>query len=119
MRVARITKCTCDKCGHQAELLVKAEHDWRRPCDSAGCDGTMHMGGGGTQRFYGNRRFAGEESESITEGFHPDEVETARKHIGPECGQIRDNGTVAFDDRAQQKRYMRRLESLGWVRQGV
>lgn len=119
MRVGRITVCTCEKCGHQAEVFVKAEDRWSRACTASECDGIMRMGGGRAQRFYGNRRFAGEEAVSITEGFHPDEVGTARRHIGPECGQIRDDGTVEFADRGQQKRYMRRLESLGWVREGV
>jgi hypothetical protein len=62
------------------------------------------------QRFYGNRRFAGSEAESITEGFRPYEVPLARKHIT--AGKIHDDGRVEFSDRADQRKFKQQLRQL-------
>jgi hypothetical protein len=112
--IAKIAWCECDKCGKRAELFVKAEHGWQRPCSDPSCTGTMATSAGRDyQLFHGNRRFAGTESESINEGCHPADVATHRKLMGSAADCLRDDGTVHFSDRAEQRKYVRKLREVG------
>lgn len=50
--------------------------------------------------------FTGTKRESITEGFHPKEVERARRVMGDDLGGcIQDDGTVRFRDRDQRTKW--------------
>jgi hypothetical protein len=81
--------CRCDQCG--VEVPVE-----RTPPEAP--------------RFYGDRRFAGEEAFSVTEGFRPYEVPLARKHIT--AGRIHDDGRVEFASRSDQRKFMQQLAQL-------
>lgn len=60
----------------------------------------------------GNREFRGDAQESVTEGWHPDEVGRVQRemtadgdHDAANC--IRSDGSVWFKNRQEQQRYMR------------
>lgn len=57
--------------------------------------------------------FHGQKSESLTEGYHPKEVEKARKLMGGDLGAcIKKDGTVKFRDRDQRTRWDKRRDEL-------
>lgn len=112
----------CPACGHRsANLFFAASEGWARACPG-GCGGTVrpehgYAGGGGrVQRFYGNRRFAGSERESISEGFSPEEYEQACRIYGDIDGvqlvKGEDAVTVYFDDRRAQREFTKRRVAL-------
>lgn len=50
--------------------------------------------------------FTGVKKESMTEGFHPKEVQRARELMGDDLGGcIQDNGSVHFRDRDQRTKW--------------
>lgn len=116
--IARIVPdVRCEQCGHRAHELCFCESaGWERHCPN--CRGVLtptngYAGRERVQLFHGNRRFAGSERISISEGFHPSEVADARRTFGDISGvEIRSNGDVCFDDRASQRRYRQRREAI-------
>lgn len=97
-------KCGCGK-GFSA--FVRASDDWQTKCPDCGEPVHAHQTTLGNIRFYGNRRFAGSEAVSRTEGYRPWEVEAARKGIPGYQHCIRDSGEIVFSDRAEQRGFMR------------
>jgi hypothetical protein len=111
-------KCTC---GFQGEMLFCADEDWKRDCQV--CGKVLTPESKGAQRYYGDRRFAGSEQESVTEGFHPSEVKLAREHMPKSAHCIKDDGRVFFESRSEQKRFMaeqrQAREQIGTVRDAL
>lgn len=59
------------------------------------------------------RRFAGSESYSQQQGFHPSEVKRARRLFrGHFDSNIRDDGRVVFNSRGEQKAFVKRWEEI-------
>jgi putative FmdB family regulatory protein len=82
----------CPECGE------RAEQDWSKKTVSAG---------GAALSFHGGRQ------HSMTEAFHPSEVQEAREMFGERSGAcIQNDGTVQFANRADQKAYMKRKAEI-------
>ena len=109
--VARIAPSSCS-CGWNGQMYFSERAGWTDVCP--GCGKSIRYGGHNapreTKRFYGNRRFAGSESVSQREGFHPSEVAFARKHIT--AGTISDEGDVSFTDRQDQRKFVKQRDRL-------
>lgn len=59
------------------------------------------------------RQFAGSESWSTQQGFHPKEVARARKLLGGKYdSNIHDSGRVQFSSRSEERAFARDLENL-------
>lgn len=58
-----------------------------------------------------DRRFAGSEAMSITEGCHPLEVQANRQLFG-DTVNIDHKGDYSFNDRGQQRRYRKRKDAI-------
>lgn len=100
-------KCEC--CDHAFEEFGWASERYLIRCPKCGADhcqtnyGSPRRKGG----HYGNRRFAGSEAISRTEGFRPFEVKRARKNLKEFQHCIRDDGSVVFADRQEQRQFVR------------
>ncbi len=110
--ISKVAKIKCG-CGHTGDHTFCESENWETPCPKCGkkhnVDGTR---GKRLQDFGGNRRFSGDEQFSVTEGFHPSEVDFARRNM-PKTGHcIMDNGMVRFRDRSTQKAFMREQSAL-------
>lgn len=105
--IAKVTNTAC-QCGYKGSLCFTERENWKRECPD--CGRLIEPGAQGPQRYYGDRRFSGSESESITEGFHPGEVKIARKAMPKSADCIKDDGRVFFESRSQQKTFVRELE---------
>lgn len=105
--IGKIVETDCP-CGFRGELGFYASEDWKRDCPD--CGKVLSPGTNKPQRFYGNRRFSGSECESITEGFHPKEVNLARKNMPKSAHCIREDGRVVFNDRREQREFVRELQ---------
>lgn len=93
------------ECGHQFKAFVCAADEWK--CSCPACGKTVHESDRafGGNRFYGNRRFAEGESISRCQGFRPQEVRRARKNLPQFQHCIRDDGTVVFSDRKEERKF--------------
>lgn len=61
----------------------------------------------------GNRQFFGEQANSLTEGWHPNEVGEVRSLLGDRYGAcVQKDGSVRFSDRDEQRGYSRALAGL-------
>lgn len=110
--ISKIAKIKC-ACGYTGDATFSEDRGWNENCPKCGkthsVDGTR---GKRLQDFGGNRRFSGDEQFSVTEGFHPKEVDFARRNM-PKSGHcIQDSGMVRFRDRATQKAFVRELGTL-------
>jgi len=82
----------CPECGQ------RAEQDWSQK--------TIAPGGAAIS-------FTGQRRASMTEGFHSSEVSEAREMFGEVHGScIKDDGTVEFKNRDEQRGYMRRKAEI-------
>lgn len=98
-------KCSC---GHGFEEFSKTREPRALPCPK--CGATNCEPDFGKCRIVTERQFAGSECESIREGFHPDEVEEARRTF-PDT-TIRDDGTVMWSKRSDITKFNKRREQL-------
>lgn len=98
----------CEPCGHVFKAFVRAADDWKTPCPCCGKQVLESSRGRRTRdSFAGNRRFAGSEAVSRTEGFRPFEVKRARKNLPQYQHCIRDDGSVVFQSRQEQRGFVR------------
>ncbi len=121
--IARTARVKCPACSYSDERLFSEREGWKIDCPDCGKVLTMEDTPKAAARFYGDRRFAGSECESVTEGFHPNEVKLARKHMPKSAGCIKDDGRVFFESRSQQQTFMREQakarEQIGTVRDAL
>jgi len=95
-------------CGHTFEAFSKSAEPRKIACPACrqeNCEPDF-----GKLRIVTERQFAGEECESLREGFHPDEVQEARR-LFPD-NQIRDDGTVVWSKRSDIKKFEKRKREL-------
>lgn len=59
-----------------------------------------------------NTVFAGSQTRSIAEGFHRSSVGEARQLFGDAGNCIRDDGSVHFGDRREQRNFAKRKEQI-------
>lgn len=107
-RIAENIVCPSPECAHRFNQVLYADKGWVCKCPQCGRE--FQRSASGSMRFYGNRRFSGDEAMSVTEGFRPYEVPLARKHIT--AGKIHDDGRVEFADRADQRKFMQQQADL-------
>jgi hypothetical protein len=65
-----------------------------------------------------NRKFTGTESLSVAHGFHPDEVSGARVAVEKAGGSgscIRDDGTVRFTERREERAFTKAMNQIQGV----
>lgn len=108
MKISSISKAECD-CGWTGTLAFFASENWQAPCPTCGkpVEPRRHQ----NTVTDGNRRFSGEAAVSVTEGFHPGEVNLARKLMPSSAALIKDDGRVVFKDSKSVQRYHRELAS--------
>jgi putative FmdB family regulatory protein len=109
-------QCSCKACRFSGEVFAKvAELDdkGRVLCPECGERAaqdwsTKTVGAGGAAR-----SFHGGKQVSLMEGFHPTEVAEARQMFGEKHGQcIRDDGSVQFANREEQRGYAKRKAEI-------
>jgi hypothetical protein len=106
-------KCKCGFHGDAFAKVVELDEQGRVLCPECGerapqdwSNKTIAPGGSAVA-------FAGAKRQSMTEAFHSSEVAEARKLFGETCGAcIRDDGTVSFKDRDEQRKYMKRKAEI-------
>lgn len=101
-------KCTCGYVGEAFAKVAELE-DGKVPCPE--CGALAEQDYPSKRVFNGNREFRGKVQESITEGWHADEVgkvqrEMAANGDADSANCIDAEGNVRFKDRQQQQRYM-------------
>jgi hypothetical protein len=109
MRAARIVNHTCS-CGWTGSVCLKRAAGWAAKCPE--CGKVEKPERPKAPRYYGDRRFAGTERESVMHGFHPDEVGEARRLLPAFQECIRDDGTVQFDSRKQERGFVKAQDAL-------
>jgi hypothetical protein len=107
-KVVRGIKCDC---GETFDACIKASDGWACACPLCGAECNPARLAT-NKRFHGNRRFAGSESVSVTEGFCAHEVPEARRLLPAFQHCIQDNGDVHFASRSEQRGYARATEEL-------
>lgn len=100
--------CKCLNCGHTFETACTHAARADLPCER--CQHPRVEPDFSKTVVRTERRFAGSECESLTEGFHPDEVEEARREF-PDT-TIRDDGTVMWSKRSDLNKYHKRKEEI-------
>lgn len=98
----------CRRCTHEFERSCPHALMLHAPCPSCGSQDIVQVFRTPPMT---ERQFIGDErSRSITEGFHPAEVETARRlYPGHD---IRDNGDVHFTTRSKAKDFQRKKAAI-------
>lgn len=102
----------CLACEHKWERFSKVSE--RLDCSCPLCNGqpVIDIAAQGVPGV-GNPEFHGQKAVSLMEGFHPTEVNDARRSM-PAVGHcIRDDGSVKFRDREEQKKYAKAKATAG------
>ena len=92
-------RCTA---GHTFEAVSSYDKRDRVTCERCGKPCTVLP-----SLFRQERRFAGSESVSLTEGCHPRDVQAQRQLYG-DTVHIDDRGDFSFESRGQQRRFMKK-----------
>lgn len=104
-------KCACGYCGDTFAKVAELVEGWV-PCPDCGKLAEQDY----TQKNVGvgNRVFTpGKGQVSMTEGWHPKEVNEVRELLGDRYGQcVQNSGKVKFADRAERNGYMNALTGL-------
>ncbi len=100
--------CKCPACSNAFTELCHSSQRSALKCPACGNDRVEPDFD--QTRIVTERRFSGAEAESLTEGFHPDEVEEARQLFPDHT--IRDDGTVIYSSRSNVKAFQRRKEQI-------
>lgn len=101
-------RCSCGFAGETFARVSELSTQNLVPCPKCACFASQDLSGkhvamgGAAKSFHGQRR------KSITEGFHSSEVSEARALFGDVGHCIQPDGSVEFNDRAEQRKYMRR-----------
>lgn len=93
-------KCPC---GQAFEVVCKHHERDAQPCPRCGKAKAEPL----VSRIVTERRFAGEESQSLMEGCHPRDVLAQRQLYG-DTVNIDDRGDFSFDGRNQYKRFKKK-----------
>lgn len=92
----------CPKCKERSEEFAKmSESDAVFSCASCGCVKNRVF-----SLPHRERQFSGTESVSLTEGFNRNEVGRARQLLPNHQHCIRDDGSVVFSSRSEQRSFM-------------
>lgn len=98
-----IYEFVCPSCGERSEEFAKmSESNAEFSCRSCNVKKSRVF-----SLPHKERKFSGTESVSMTEGFHKNEVEKARKMIPGYQHCIRDDGSVVFSSRSEQRGFMK------------
>lgn len=104
-----VNNVKCGHCGHVFNAFIAESTGWVCTCTECGKQCDPNVRPSARSHYYGNRRFAGTECQSIAQGFHPKEVNRARKLMPEVQHCIKDNGRVEFADRSEERRFRRSL----------
>jgi putative FmdB family regulatory protein len=96
----------CSECGHTEDVFAKVTERHDQKCSK--CGGACTIDAGRLTVRNGNREFTTTEGESRMHFFHPDEVQHMREELGTNC--IRDDGTVVYANRQEQKKFQKALD---------
>lgn len=91
------------KCGESFEVVCPFDKRDAQPCPACGKAKAEPQ----VSRIVTERRFAGEESQSLKEGCHPRDVLAQRQLYG-DTANISDEGDFSFDGRNQYKRFTKK-----------
>lgn len=98
----------CQACGHQEEQFHSMSQD-HLPCSK--CSGVVDVDFT-RQNIQRERHFCGSERDSVMYGFHPDEVQEARREFASTGADISDYGTVSFDKRSTQVAFQKKWNEI-------
>jgi len=107
VKISRIAHTECPSCLFTGELPFFASDDWKAECPTCGRLLTPHDRR--TTVTDANRRFSGERAVSIAQGFHPGEVNIARKHMPKSADLIKSDGRVIFKDSKSEQTFRKEL----------
>jgi len=105
----------CEKCGFMGDVFCRVsdlDKQNRVKCPDCGEACSQNLGakiiapGGSAIAFSGERR------HSVTEGFHSSEVGEARQMFGAYGHCIKDDGSVSFTNRDEQRGYMQKKSDI-------
>lgn len=94
----------CQRCDHRGDIYAKAADSDRLRCPR--CDGPAVQDYAAKNIGHGAADFKAGKRESLTEWFHPAEVAEARRELGDAGSCVRDDGTVHFRNRQEQRKYL-------------
>jgi hypothetical protein len=113
-RIMRIVEnILCPECRTAFAQCLRVDDNWTAKCPC--CKHKWEFENEKAASFNGNRRFAGSECISQTRWFNPAEVARARKEFDgcfSSGGGIKDDGSVHFADRAEEKRFRAREDKV-------
>lgn len=109
MRQRHISGIQCT-CGHTFSAWATFEGGDLLPVPCPKCAAPCTAEKHEPERTYGNRRFSGEGAVSVTDGFHPAEVNIARKLMPKSADCIRSDGSVVYNDSQSVKTFQRELQ---------
>ncbi len=109
----------CCQCSHEWTAECERAYVFDQPCpgckavDSEVVRPVEHVPIWDKTVVSGNRQFTGERQNSLTEGWHPDEVGEVRQLLGDRAGAcVQRDGSVKFTDRDEQRHYSRSVADL-------